>query len=134
MFISPRPSRCVEDRTAPSQQQLIHIKAVVLKESETEGKEGGSKETCLNGREVVELSLDTNVLIRYHGGLVLTGQPVMVSVTLRANLSAKVVIIRYTKGVERVLSPTGFQNCDLETLLLSCEFLRTLVFNCVSSG
>lgn len=97
--ISSRPSRCVEDRTAPSQQQLIHIKAVVLKESQMEGKESRRKETCLNGREVVELSLDTNVLVRYHGGLVLTGQPVMASVNLRANLSAKVVIIRYTKGV-----------------------------------
>eukprot|EP00066_Takifugu_rubripes_P021524 XP_011610790.1 PREDICTED: transmembrane protein 132C-like [Takifugu rubripes] len=88
------PQGCVEDRTAPSQQQLIHIKAVMLKESEMEGKESRSKETCLNGREVEELGLDTNVLIRYHRGLVLTGQPLMVSVNLRANLSAEVVIIR----------------------------------------
>lgn len=124
----------MEDRTAPSQQQLIHIKAVVLKESEMEGREARSKETCLNGQEVVELSLDNNVLIRYHGGLVLIGQPVMVSVALRANLSAKVVIIRYTKGVERVSSPTDFQKCDLKMLLLSREFLRTLLLNCVSSG
>lgn len=94
MFMSSHLSRCVEDRTAPSQQQLIHIKAVMLKESEMERKESQSKETCLNGREVEELSLDPNVLIRYHRGLVLTGQPLMVSVNLRANLTAEVVIIR----------------------------------------
>lgn len=84
----------MEDRTAPTQQQLIHIKALVLEESEMGRKESRSKETCLNGQEVDELSLDTSVLIRYHKGLVLTGQPVMVSVNLRGNLSAKLVIIR----------------------------------------
>lgn len=94
MFVSSHLPRCVEDRTAPSQQQLIHIKAVMLKESEMEGKESRSKESCLNGREVEELGLDTNVLVRYHRGLVLTGQPLMVSVNLRANISAEVAIIR----------------------------------------
>lgn len=84
----------MEERTAPTQQQLIHIKGVMLKESEMGRKESRSKETCLNGHEVEELSLDTNVLIRYHKGLVLTGQPVMVSVNLRGNLSAQHVIIR----------------------------------------
>lgn len=94
VFISSYLFRCVEDRTAPTQQQLIHIKAVMLKESEMGRQESRSKETCLNGHEVDELSLDANVLIRYHRGLVLTGQPVLVSVNLRGNLSAKLVIIR----------------------------------------
>lgn len=94
MFISSYLFRCVEDRTAPTQQQLIHIKAVMLKESEMGRQESRSRETCLNGHEVDELSLDANVLIRYHRGLVLTGQPVLVSVNLRGNLSAKLVIIR----------------------------------------
>lgn len=66
----------------------------MLKESETGRKESGIKETCLNGQEVEELSLDANVLIGYHRGLALTGQPVMASVNLRANLSAKLVVIR----------------------------------------
>lgn len=70
------------------------MKAVMLRESEMGRKKSRSKETCLNGREVDELSLDTNVLIRYHKGLVLSGQPVMVSVNLRGDLSAKLVIIR----------------------------------------
>lgn len=84
----------MEDRTAPTQQQLIRMKAVMLRESEMEREESRSKETCLNGGEVEELSLDTNVVIRYHKGLVLSGQPVMVSVNLRGDLSAKLVIIR----------------------------------------
>lgn len=94
MFICSHLSRCVGDKTAPTQQQLIHIKAVMLKESEMGRKESRSKETCVNGHDVDELSLDTNVLIRYHRGLVLTGQPVKVSVNLRGNLSAKLVIVR----------------------------------------
>lgn len=84
----------MEDRTSPTQQQLIHIKAVTLKESEMRGKESRSKETCLDGEEAEELSLDASVSIRYHRGLVLAGQPVLVSVNLRGHLSAKLVIVR----------------------------------------
>lgn len=97
----------MEDRTTPTQQQLIHIKAVMLKESEMGRKESMNTETCLNGQEVDELSLDPNVLIRYHRGLVLTGQPVIVSVNLRGDLSAKLAIIRSTNGFRKTSEPWG---------------------------
>lgn len=85
------------DRAAPTQQQqqqLVHIKAVTLKKSEARRKESRSAETCPEGEGAEELSLDAGVLIRYHKGLVLTGQPVVVSVNLRGGLSAALVIVR----------------------------------------
>lgn len=80
----------------PSQRQLFHIKAVTLKEEEKERERSRTEEEeiCLNGQEVEELSLDTHVVIRYHRSLVLIGQPVRVSVNLRANFSAEFVVIR----------------------------------------
>lgn len=91
------PSRCVEDRAAPSPRQLFHIRAVTLKEKEEKEREESrtkEEETCLNGQEEEELSLDSHVVIRYHRGLVQIGQPIRVSVNLRANFSAEFVIIR----------------------------------------
>ncbi|KAA8594442.1 hypothetical protein FQN60_011577, partial [Etheostoma spectabile] len=89
------PAGCVEDSAAQSQRQLIHIRPLTLKE------EGGreqsrtkEEETCLNGQEDEELSLDPHVLISYHRGPVLLGQPIRVSVNLRANFSAEFVVIR----------------------------------------
>lgn len=107
MFISSYLFRCVGDRTAPTQQQLIHIKAVMLKESETGRKESMNTESCLNGQEVDELSLDPNVLIRYHRGLVPTGQPLVVSVNLRGDLSAELAVIRSTNDSRKTSEPWG---------------------------
>lgn len=92
-------SRCVEDRVAQSQRQLFHIKAVTLRDVEEEEKkkeQSRTKEegTCLNGQEEEELSLDQHVLIHYHRGPVLIGQPIRVSVNLRTNFSAEFVVIR----------------------------------------
>ncbi|GAA6233773.1 transmembrane protein 132C-like [Lates japonicus] len=91
------PTGCVEDRAAQSQRQLFHIKAVTLREEE-EKEEGQSwtkeEEACLNGQEEEELSFDSSVVIRYHRGPVLIGQPIRVSVNLRSNLSAEFVVIR----------------------------------------
>lgn len=88
----------MDDRVVPSQRQLFHIKAVTLKEEEKEREKSRTEEEeediCLNGQEVEELSLDTHVVIRYHRSLVLIGQPVRVSVNLRANFSAEFVVIR----------------------------------------
>ncbi|XP_036971914.1 transmembrane protein 132D [Acanthopagrus latus] len=89
--------RCVEDRAASFPRQLFHIKAVTLKdEEEKEREESRTKEqeTCLNGEEEEELSLDSHVLIHYHRGLAVIGQPVRVSVNLRANFTAEFVVIR----------------------------------------
>lgn len=99
-------SRCAEDRAAQSQRQLFHIKSVGLKEKEKdedEEEEEGKirketktkeEETCLNGNENEDLALDPHVVIRYHRGLVQTGQPVRASVNLRANFSAELVVVR----------------------------------------
>lgn len=92
------PSRCVEDKgQAQSQRQLFHIKAVTLKEEgekEREQNRTKEEETCLKGQEEEELSLDSHVVIRYHRGPVLIGQPIRVSVNLRANFNAEFVVIR----------------------------------------
>ncbi|XP_076583627.1 transmembrane protein 132D [Chaetodon auriga] len=89
------PQGCVEDKVAQSQRQLFHIKAVTLKkEKEREESRTKEEETCLNGQDEEELSLDSHVMIRYHRGLVLIGQPVKVSVNLRTNFSSEVVVIR----------------------------------------
>ncbi|KAM7418297.1 hypothetical protein PAMA_015758 [Pampus argenteus] len=90
---------CLEDRMAQSQRQLFHIKAVTLRDvEEAEKKKEQSRtkeeEACLNGQEEEELSLDPHVLIRYHRGPVLIGQPIRVSVNVRANFSAEFVVIR----------------------------------------
>ena len=94
------PSRCVEDRAAPSQRQLFRIKAVTLKEVEKDREESRTKEqeTCLSGQEDEELSLDSHVMIRYHKGPVLIGKPIRVSVNLRANFSADFVVIRWAQN------------------------------------
>ncbi|XP_070783495.1 transmembrane protein 132C [Enoplosus armatus] len=94
------PPGCVEDRAAQARRQLFHIKAVTLKEEEEEEEEEKEQsrtkeeETCLNGQEEEELSLDSHVVIRYHRGPVLIGQPIRVSVNLRANFSAEFVVLR----------------------------------------
>ncbi|KAI3353225.1 hypothetical protein L3Q82_019268, partial [Scortum barcoo] len=86
---------CVEDRAAQSQRQLFHIKEVTLKEEkDREQSRTKEEESCLNGQEEEELSLDSHVVIRYHRGLVLIGKPIRVSVNLRANFSADFVVIR----------------------------------------
>ncbi|XP_047200321.1 transmembrane protein 132D [Hippoglossus stenolepis] len=92
------PPGCVEDRGAQSQRQLFHIKAVALREEEREKHTGQRRtkeeEACLNKQEGEELSLDSHVVIRYHRGPVLIGQPIRMSVNLRSNFSAEFVVIR----------------------------------------
>lgn len=92
-------SRCLEERPAESQRELFRIRAVTLKEEEEEDMEvetaaGGGGETCLEGRQVTELSLDPHVSIRYQRGVALIGQPIRVSLSLRANFSADFVVVR----------------------------------------
>lgn len=84
----------MEGRTAPSQQQLIPIRAVTLRASGAGAEVSGSRDTCLSGQEVEELSLDADVLIRYRRGLVPSGQPAAASVNLGADLRAKLVVVR----------------------------------------
>ncbi|XP_035492910.2 transmembrane protein 132A isoform X2 [Scophthalmus maximus] len=88
------PPGCVEDTDAQSQRQLLHIKAVALREEEERESRTNGQEACLNRQEEEELSLDSHVVIRYHRGPVLIGQPIRMSVNLRSNFSAEFVVIR----------------------------------------
>ncbi|KAK2919583.1 hypothetical protein Q8A73_003954 [Channa argus] len=93
------PSGCVEERAAQSQVQLFHIKAVTLREEEEQEKEEEQsttkeEEDCSNEQEEEELDLDSHVTIRYHRGPVILGKPIRVSVNLRANFTAEIVVIR----------------------------------------
>lgn len=88
------PPRCVEDKLPQSQRQLFYIGAMALRDEDKELNRMTSEAGCLNGQEEEELQLDSNVLIRYRRGPVHTGQPIGVSVNLRANFSAEFVVIR----------------------------------------
>jgi len=82
---------------AQSQRQLFIIKAVTLKEQKDDKgskQDGTEKEDCLSGQQEEVLSVDSHVVIRYHRGPVLIGQPIRVSINLRANFSADFVVIR----------------------------------------
>lgn len=93
--LTVHPFRCVEGRAAESQRQLFHIKAVTLKEQlEDKGREESKTEDSCSSDLEEELSLDSHVVIRYHKGPVLIGQPVKVSVNLRANFTGQFVVIR----------------------------------------
>ncbi|XP_030580461.1 transmembrane protein 132C [Archocentrus centrarchus] len=88
---------CVEGRDVKSQRQLFYIKAVTLREAEDKGKEQSKskqKGACLSGQEEEELTVDPHVVIYYHRGPVLIGQPIRVSVNLRANISGQFAVIR----------------------------------------
>lgn len=90
------PSRCVQDKLPQSQRELFYIGSVTLREYSKRKEANGTKEEigCCNGQEEEELRLDSNVLIRYCRGPVQAGQPIRVSVNLRANFSAEFVVIR----------------------------------------
>lgn len=118
------PSRCVEDTDAQSQRQLLHIKAVALREEEERESRTNGQEACLNRQEEEELSLDSHVVIRYHRGPVLIGQPIRMSVNLRSNFSAEFVVIRFA----HVKS-----SCLLFLRILPTNYNLKLKF-CVSSG
>lgn len=80
-----------------SQRQLFYIKAVTLREAEdkdTEQSKSKQKEACLSGQEEEALTVDSHVVIHYHKGPVLIGQPIRVSVNLRANISSPFAVVR----------------------------------------
>lgn len=89
-------SRCLEERPAESQRELFYFRAVTLKEEkeEMEVETAGGGGACLEGRQVTELSLDPHVSIRYQRSVALIGQPVTVSLSLRANFSADSIVVR----------------------------------------
>ncbi|XP_034147053.1 transmembrane protein 132C isoform X2 [Esox lucius] len=90
------PPRCVEGKLQQSQRQLFYIGAVTLRDYNKGKEANGTRDHtgCSSGQEQEELRLDSNVLIRYRRGPVRTGQPIGISVNLRANFSAEFVVIR----------------------------------------
>ena len=86
----------MEDSATQSQRELFHIKAVTLREQQEVSRTERSKTEldCLNGQQEEVLNVDAHVVVRYHRGPVLTGQPIRVSVNLRANVSAHFAVIR----------------------------------------
>ncbi|XP_072318690.1 transmembrane protein 132D [Eucyclogobius newberryi] len=94
-FSSGAPA-CEEDQWSQSQRQLFFLKSVHLKEEKPDQRPSQTKEvrSCLHGPQEAELNLDAHVVIGYHRGPVLIGQPIRVSVSLRANFSNDFVIIK----------------------------------------
>uniref|UniRef100_UPI0037E7FBE1 transmembrane protein 132D n=1 Tax=Semicossyphus pulcher TaxID=241346 RepID=UPI0037E7FBE1 len=110
---------CEEERAAQSQRKLLHIGAVTLKEEERERSRTTEEESCFKGQEEEELSLDSHVVIRYHRGPVLIGQPIRVSVSLRGNFTAEFVVIRLKvkKGLVSIVAQRTVTS-DLWTVTL----------------
>ncbi|KAK7929790.1 hypothetical protein WMY93_006185 [Mugilogobius chulae] len=94
-FSSGAPA-CEEDQWLKSQRQLFFLRSVGLKEEKPDQRPSQTKEvrSCLNGPREAELNLDSHIVIGYHRGPVLIGQPIRVSVSLRSNFSQEFVIIR----------------------------------------
>ncbi|KAJ0050865.1 hypothetical protein NL108_009234, partial [Boleophthalmus pectinirostris] len=86
-----------DDRTAELQSRASSYRR--LKNRTRQRPDQGPDQTkeersCLNGLREEELNLDSHVVIGYHRGPALIGQPIRVSVNLRANFSQEFVIIR----------------------------------------
>ncbi|KAF7651855.1 hypothetical protein LDENG_00104580 [Lucifuga dentata] len=77
-------------------------------EWEKERRRTEEEEACLNWQESEVLYLDPHVLIGYHRGPVLRGQPIRVSVNVRANISAEFTVIRLKvkKGLVSMVAQT----------------------------
>ncbi|XP_016323571.1 transmembrane protein 132C-like [Sinocyclocheilus anshuiensis] len=86
------PPRCVEEVLQQSERKLHYIGPVGLEDQQINKTEQSSK--CLDKQVEEKLWLDSNVLIVYSKGPVRAGQPVRVSVNLRANFSVESLTIR----------------------------------------
>ncbi|XP_066575607.1 transmembrane protein 132C [Amia ocellicauda] len=120
---------CQEDKLQESQNRLYYIGAVNLGEAGREGQRkdnlvgmhtpsasssssfcsGTQRDARHRTQEGEELWLDPNVLIGYCKGPVKAGQPIVVSVLLRSNFSADVVVIRLKvkKGTLTILADSA---------------------------
>ncbi|XP_051559632.1 transmembrane protein 132D [Myxocyprinus asiaticus] len=88
------PPRCVEEELQQSQRKLYYIGPVGLEDQRTEINKTKQSSACLDGRAEEKVWLDSNVLILSSKGPVRTGQPIRVSINLRANFSGESIIIR----------------------------------------
>ncbi|XP_073699184.1 transmembrane protein 132C [Garra rufa] len=86
------PPRCVEDVLQLSERKLYYIGPVGLEDQQLNKTRQSSE--CLNRQAEEKLWLDSNVLIVYSKGPVRAGQPVRVSINLKANFSVESLTIR----------------------------------------
>uniref|UniRef100_A0A672QEW7 Transmembrane protein 132C-like n=1 Tax=Sinocyclocheilus grahami TaxID=75366 RepID=A0A672QEW7_SINGR len=86
------PPQCEEKVLQQSERKLYYIGPVGLEDQQINKTEQSS--ACLDRQAEEKLWLDSNVLIVYSKGPVRAGQPVRVSVNLRANFSVESLTIR----------------------------------------
>lgn len=87
------PPSCVADKQ--SQRKLYYVGSVALPDKESKSKKQMQGFSCSSKREQDELWLNSDVVIHYNKGPVQAGQPVGVSLNLRANFSGDFLIVKY---------------------------------------
>ncbi|KAK7166038.1 hypothetical protein R3I93_005967 [Phoxinus phoxinus] len=86
------PSRCAEEVLQQSDRKMYFIGPVGLEDQEINKTKQSA--ACLDEQAEEKFWLDSNVLIVYSKGPVRVGQPIRVSVNLRANFSGESLTIR----------------------------------------
>lgn len=86
------PPRCVEEVLQQSDRKMYFIGPVGLEDQEINKTKQSA--ACLDGQAEEKFWLDSNVLIVYSKGPVRAGQPIRVSVNMRANFSGESLTIR----------------------------------------
>ncbi|XP_053477421.1 transmembrane protein 132A [Ictalurus furcatus] len=86
------PPICVADKQ--SQRKLYYIASLALPDKETKSNKTMQGFSCSNELEQDELWLNSDVLIYYNKGPVQAGQPVGVSLNLRATFSGDFLIVK----------------------------------------
>ncbi|XP_067297292.1 transmembrane protein 132C [Pseudorasbora parva] len=86
------PPRCVEEVLQQSERKMYYIGPVGHEDQETNKTKQST--ACLDRQTEEQFWLDSNVLIVYSKGPVRAGQPIRVSVNLRANFSGESLTIR----------------------------------------
>ncbi|XP_062851416.1 transmembrane protein 132A [Trichomycterus rosablanca] len=88
------PSRCVGDRSEQSQRNLYYIGSLPLSDQAARDDRTEKEFSCSGELQEDEIWLNPNVLMYYNSGPVRAGQPVGVTLNLRANFSADFFIVR----------------------------------------
>ncbi|XP_056324990.1 transmembrane protein 132C [Danio aesculapii] len=92
LSIKTGPPRCVEETVQQSERKLLYIGPVGLEDQEINKTK--QSPACLDTKAEEKFWLDSNVLIVYSKGPVRAGQPIRLSVNLRANYSGESLTIR----------------------------------------
>lgn len=111
------PPICVADKQ--SQRKLYYIASLALPDKETKSNKTMQGFSCSNELEQDELWLNSDVLIYYNKGPVRAGQPVGVSLNLRATFSRDFLIVKYDwlSLESHILDQSNFQSGNLQSML-----------------